>query len=200
MDQPGANVRCGVSSDPRTRPASAGIAFQRLGKIEEATAGAFRRGGSRRAPVPAFLSAKECRPTGGQFDWSLAGACLPSAREALEEIVHDSHSARSPRAEQPARRDAVGAALVFLDLLKANADLASQVLLGQAQQPATAAQPLADIDIHIRGHLLILPHAGPYHSETVEMVEQQGACQSLARVLEPELRHSNKGLTAERAD
>jgi hypothetical protein len=52
---------------------------------------------------------------------------------------------------QPARRDPVFAALVFLDLLTAEAKLFGQVLLAHADLPPTDADTLPDLDVEAIG-------------------------------------------------
>lgn len=53
---------------------------------------------------------------------------------------------------EPRSRNAVGAALVLLDLLKADPDRTSQLLLGEAEKPAAAAQTLAEMNVDIVSH------------------------------------------------
>ena len=66
--------------------------------------------------------------------------------QAFEEVV-DGHVERDGEFVKTRRRNAVRTAFVFLDLLEANADGLSQLLLGEAQKPATAAKPLADMEV-----------------------------------------------------
>ncbi len=71
--------------------------------------------------------------------------------QAVVEIA-DRHFQRLGQLPQAGGRDAVGAALVFLDLLEADADRDGQLLLGQAQQAAAAAQALAQVKVDVVGH------------------------------------------------
>ena len=75
LSRPGADCVGGGSGLTKRRVR--GIAFEGLGQVEQAAARTFATGGNRRGRVPASLSAKGCRRTGGHV-WSLAGACLPS--------------------------------------------------------------------------------------------------------------------------
>ena len=71
--------------------------------------------------------------------------------QAFKEVIHR-HVQRDGEFVKTARRDAIGAAFVFLDLLKADADGLSQLLLGEAQKPATATKPLADMEVNGVSH------------------------------------------------
>ena len=72
-------------------------------------------------------------------------------RQAVVEIAdrHVQHLGELPDA---CRGDAVGAALVLLDLLEADADALGDLLLGQAEETAAAAQALAEMEIDVVAH------------------------------------------------
>ena len=67
---------------------------------------------------------------------------------ALEEIA-DRHAQHLRDLVEPAGRNAIDAALVFVGLLVGHADQVGQLLLGQAQHDAALADPRADVVIDI---------------------------------------------------
>src|SRR6476661_4588774 len=65
----------------------------------------------------------------------------------VEEIRHR-HVEHLGELEQAARADAVGAALVLLDLLKGQADGRAELFLAHAEKGAALAHPRANMDIN----------------------------------------------------
>ena len=115
---------------------SDGVAFrvQRLGQIQKATAWTLAQLVIGLDQVEGFLAGKHLTPrTPGGL------AALQRLGQAVIEIA-DGRFQRFGQLPQAGGRDAVGAAFVFLDLLKADADLGGQLLLRQAQKAAAAAQ------------------------------------------------------------
>jgi hypothetical protein len=77
-------------------------------------------------------------------------------RQALIEILNR-HIEGFRKFEQTAGADAVGAAFIFLDLLKTNPDGFCQLLLGQTQKPAPAPQTFSNVKIDIICHNRVPP-------------------------------------------
>jgi Zn-dependent protease with chaperone function len=86
---------------------------------------------------------------------SLAGLAT-YVRQAVVEVA-DRHFQGLGQLPQPCGRDAVGAALVFLNLLEAYADRAGQLLLGQTQQTTAATQALAQMSVDVVAHGSLAP-------------------------------------------
>ena len=89
--------------------------------------------------------------SGEGLDLGCGGGTLTRFFEAVVEIADRGRQGLG-QLPQASRRDAVGAALVFLNLLEANPDLNGQLLLGQAQQATTTTQATTQVKIDIGGH------------------------------------------------
>jgi hypothetical protein len=77
----------------------------------------------------------------------LPGAFLP---DAFVEIT-DRDGQRAGDLEQPASRDAIDPALIFVSLLVGNSDLLGEQLLGETQHDATFSNPPPDMIINRSG-------------------------------------------------
>ena len=82
-------------------------------------------------------------------------SCMPpcAAGSASGKKYDDRHLQRVGHRLQPAGADAVRALLVFLDLLKRDAELVAELLLAQAEHLPAHAHPAADIDVRRIGAL-----------------------------------------------
>jgi len=132
------------------RPAVGGVGgfvLQRLREIEKTAARTFTELVVSADQFQRFLLAEHV--SGDQVAIvrrSARSGRLRRLLQAFEEVVNR-HVECDGQFVQTRRGHAVRAALVLLDLLKADADGLSQLLLGEAEEAATAAEPLADMEI-----------------------------------------------------
>src|SRR5689334_18488365 len=99
----------------------------------------------------------EAAPSGG------IGAAAFFSIEAVKE-VRDRDVQHLRELVQPARPDAVGAALVLLDLLERDADRLRELLLAHAEQGTAHAEPRADMDVdRVRALAAATAAAGTLH-------------------------------------
>src|SRR5690606_21309388 len=103
---------------------------------------------------------------------------LPALDGLFQTVVEiaDRRFQRLGQLPQAGGRDAVGPALVLLDLLEADADLAGQLLLRQAQQAAAATQTASEVKVDVGGHGPKSPCCKPVPKRDGSPCEGQGTC------------------------
>src|SRR5690606_24006369 len=105
---------------------------------------------------------------------------------AVVEIA-DRRLQRLGQLPQAGGRDAVGAALVLLNLLEPYADAIAQLLLGQAQQAATAAQATTQVQVDLGGH-----DDTPVFLGLCRIGTDRGACRKPRAVFAPKARDATR--------
>ena len=124
--------------------------MQRLGQIQQSTTRTLTELIIGLDQVEGFFAGKHLAALAGRL------LALDGLFQAVVEIA-DGRFQRLGQLPQAGGRDAVGTAFIFLDLLEADPDLGSQLLLSQAQKTPTTAQTAAQVKVDIGGHGPISP-------------------------------------------
>src|SRR5690606_23945031 len=138
---------CPLYPDRVPPSAAFALAVQRLGQVQQPTARALVQLVVGAHQVQGLLAGQDL---GRLFGLFLLETALLLGQPVVE--IGHRHLQRFGKLPQPCSGDAVGAALVFLDLLEADAAGASQLLLGQAEQAPAPAQPLAQVNVDLVAH------------------------------------------------
>ncbi len=120
------------------------LALERLGQIQKAATG----------PFPELVIGADqiaCLLASEQLAIFASRLRLIDAREPVIEITHG-HLESLGQLPEARSRDAVGAALVLLDLLKADPNGAGKHLLRNPNKVATPAKTLAEVNVDLVAH------------------------------------------------
>ena len=129
--------------------------------LQTLTRAVWERGGIVAAVCHGYCALLNTRLTTGRllvmdrmltgFSWAEAPSSplsLHRSAPGLFKEVADGHAEETRRFPEPGRGDAIGAALVFLDLLEREPERLTEVALAESQTAPAMSDPAADVNIH----------------------------------------------------